>query len=806
MERRAQAAESRAAEAAGKDALENAIKAAELYMRAAEEAHGKTDATRFRRKCQEMIVYAERLKATLAGTADVVEQAITRSSSVVPTSTSILQLGSRLHGNEFPIWKEEPELGEFELLPGQDLFTDDTNFSLSANQAENFAAWVRPDKLFKLSEQNDRTACVDAMMQVSDHSNLMQDITTDCSVVASLSAAFKVLTGKNAVLSSILHPYDVANGRPRLSFSGKYVMKLNFNGCARKVVVDDRLPSSRTDRALFVVDRQNPYLLWPALLEKAYLKVRGGYDFPGSNSGTDLWVLIGWIPEQLFLQREDIDLDDIWERIQAAHKSGNVVITLGTGRVSAEEEEVMGLIGEHDYAVENLDTSDLGRRLLIKNPWCNAPSMTILGWSGSTSSNLNRPLNTGLSTAGNANDFNSASRLWVAFEDVAQHFEFMYLNWSPALFPCRQDHHFHWELPPKLYIASLTRNPQFSVISPSAGIIWVLLSRHFVDAELDIAREKRDSMTAATRQLGFMSISVFENGGNKLQTCGGEVYRGPPLDVREASEGMSHFTEQIGSWTRRTAGGNSSCGTFFQNPQYSLSLKSSSPVSILLCADANDVHVHVDIIWGQGRRATALRVKDLVASSGEYRRGCAVANITMLDPGVYIVVCSTFEAGQLGHFSMRVASIVPTTVTPVPADGAGRLLTKIPHIYLPGDERFRMPVSVSWLTKASVLLHSSVLSQPGGKMQPPSSSQVVRVSVVHGWGPEQVTIAVSGENEFQDPTNTIYTPQFDIEPDRIQRGGLWILIESMGSHSAALAIDGEILSDSPVQIGDWESV
>lgn len=140
-------------------------------------------------------------------------------------------------------------------------------------------------------------------MDATSGSDLVQDVTTDCSVVASLSAALNILVGRRSVLSSIFYPFDRAGGRPRLSASGKYVLRLHFNGCPRRVVIDDRLPASGTDRTLFVVDRRNPRLMWPALLEKAYLKVRGGYDFPGSNSGTDLWVLTGWIPEQLFLQR-----------------------------------------------------------------------------------------------------------------------------------------------------------------------------------------------------------------------------------------------------------------------------------------------------------------------------------------------------------------------------------------------------------------------------------------------------------------------------------------------------------------------
>ena len=104
------------------------------------------------------------------------------------------------------------------------------------------------------------------------------------------------------LLRGLVHPFDEEHGCPVLSKNGKYVVKLYFNGCWRKVVVDDSLPVSNMNRVLHLHDRRNPGLLWPVLLEKAYLKVRGGYDFPGSNSCSDLRVLTGWIPEQIYLQ------------------------------------------------------------------------------------------------------------------------------------------------------------------------------------------------------------------------------------------------------------------------------------------------------------------------------------------------------------------------------------------------------------------------------------------------------------------------------------------------------------------------
>jgi calpain-7 len=65
MEQKAQAAEALLARSQGQEALDNAIRAAELYMAAAARADSKQDATRLRRRCQDLITYAEQLKTTI---------------------------------------------------------------------------------------------------------------------------------------------------------------------------------------------------------------------------------------------------------------------------------------------------------------------------------------------------------------------------------------------------------------------------------------------------------------------------------------------------------------------------------------------------------------------------------------------------------------------------------------------------------------------------------------------------------------------------------------------------------------------
>lgn len=76
------------------------------------------------------------------------------------------------------------------------MFSDDTVFTLSPTQASNFLAWSRPYEIFgsAVTSQDE-----DRFMRLGKNCNLVQDITTDCSVVASLSAAVKILTGRHSV-------------------------------------------------------------------------------------------------------------------------------------------------------------------------------------------------------------------------------------------------------------------------------------------------------------------------------------------------------------------------------------------------------------------------------------------------------------------------------------------------------------------------------------------------------------------------------------------------------------------------------
>lgn len=138
--------------------------------------------------------------------------------------------------------------------------------------------------------------------------DIEQTLVGDCSFVSSLAVCAQwERRFKQTLISKNIYPQR--DGRPVVSPNGKYIVKMYLNGTVRKIIVDDLLPVSPRQspddppRLLCSFSRFDGEL-WVSIFEKAYIKLHGSYDFPGSTSSVDLHALCGWIPETFRLKQK----------------------------------------------------------------------------------------------------------------------------------------------------------------------------------------------------------------------------------------------------------------------------------------------------------------------------------------------------------------------------------------------------------------------------------------------------------------------------------------------------------------------
>jgi len=81
----------------------------------------------------------------------------------------------------------------------------------------------------------------------------------------------------------------------------------------RGIQVDDYLPVN--DWGQFICAYSSRGKLWVSLIEKAYLKLHGGYEFLGSNSSRDLYILTGWLPETFHFKKDSTDPNVLWAKV-----------------------------------------------------------------------------------------------------------------------------------------------------------------------------------------------------------------------------------------------------------------------------------------------------------------------------------------------------------------------------------------------------------------------------------------------------------------------------------------------------------
>ena len=175
----------------GSAKLKAAIESAELYMQALRITKDPEDRKVIDSKCKELIERGTHLKLGQ-------DAAPRRSTTIYPVSMRklttreniIILEGSKLNGFVFKPWDRPPLQDEFALESIDKPFVDSKPLPLSQTQLEAFGGWKRPKDALALVEivKNGHSLSNEPTMAFPDKVDLVQDLTSDCSVVASLCA------------------------------------------------------------------------------------------------------------------------------------------------------------------------------------------------------------------------------------------------------------------------------------------------------------------------------------------------------------------------------------------------------------------------------------------------------------------------------------------------------------------------------------------------------------------------------------------------------------------------------------------
>ncbi|KAK7158016.1 hypothetical protein R3I93_009266 [Phoxinus phoxinus] len=610
--------------------------------------------------------------------------------------------GQRYTAEEIEVLRKTSKINGIEYVPFMSVdlrerfafpvpFSDKCGkLALSPKQKAIFSRWVRPDDIC-----NNPTM----IFTVSSFS-IKQTVVSDCSFVASLaiSAAYERRYSKK-LITSIIFPQN-RKGEPEYNPCGKYMVKLHINGVPRKVIIDDFLPVDRNGELLCSYS-SNRNELWVSLIEKAYMKVMGGYDFPGSNSNIDLHALTGWIPERIAMHSDNqsFNKDDTFRMLYQRFHRGDVLVTTATGVMTEEEGDKWGLVPTHAYAVLDIREYKGKRFLQLKNPWSH------LRWKGrycerdekNWTPDLLKYLNFDPKTA---QKFDNGV-FWIIWEDLCQYYDVIYMSWNPALFKESSCIQSSWDCKqgPVKDVYSLANNPQYKleVQCPQGGAaVWVLLTRHITDKD-DFAQNRefitlvvyktdgkkvyypaepppfidgirinsphyltKIKLTSPGTHTFTLVVSQYEKQNTINYTL--RVYSVCKFNFSKIPTPFIHTKRINGQWKGASAGG---CGnykdSFKNNPIYQFNIEKTGPLLIELRGSRQySVGFEVVTVSAAGDSGSSGSQK---RGSGDYRCGFCYMDVENFPAGIYNVIPSTFLPKQEGPFFLDFSSVTPLRVS-----------------------------------------------------------------------------------------------------------------------------------------------
>ncbi|KAJ6590028.1 hypothetical protein DFH09DRAFT_1307482 [Mycena vulgaris] len=644
------------------------IKAAESFLHLSRSVDQDRDKAKWKASAGKALERAEKIKAFVEKAKPLSSDPLRSEARLTPVGVDYfspqeqsyaVKKGGIVNRRSFPLWDEPSSSTD-----SPDTFYEDTDgeMGLSPEQRKVSPEWRRP-------------------LCGTESADILQHIITDCSVCASISVCLE----HSQRFGSEFGYFSLRESEPGASFAspifksprgkGRYDLKVLFN------VIDDKLPyhpTNGTPVCMSSVLIHGRFAAWPSLLEKGYMKLMGGYDFPGSNSSIDLHALVGWIPEHLEIKSPSFERETTWVRIIDAFFAGQCMVTLGTGVDTDISWRGVNLLPSHSYAVIDVKEDDTSRGFTVLDSWIRNSDVPSV-------------------------ETDQTSRILdIPWSDVLDVFDSVYLSWDPRIWPKNLTFHGTWKQAGaedrrstrhlRLKFNSMSRNAEEEV--------WVLLTRHVVDTRrtsdfISVRAQLEDDLTGsadsgdhrkiatkgtytnsthvlARTRLALQSsgsLSVFASYDGHASEVGFTVSVYAPSTVNIAWDEKvpaPPFSWKVdGSLTSKNAGGNSTLPSFMVNPQYHLRIR--PPKHTARKADVSltmqmgrDVPVNIAVAWSQGGRIFELSQKDLAASSGAYSY-----------VGDYTIILSAFESNQMGSFSLEVESSLSFDLKAIPQEGAG---------------------------------------------------------------------------------------------------------------------------------------
>ncbi|KNZ64465.1 calpain-like protease palB/RIM13 [Puccinia sorghi] len=431
-------------------------------------------------------------------------------------------------------------------------------------------------------------------------------------------------------------------------------------------------------------------------------------------------ALTGWIPETILLTRyaditkalQDYRSERSWNRVYSGFSQGHpgrCLVSVGTNANNLDALENVGLVPLHDYAViaRAIDWS----RSIMPGMWLNhglhprlngrlswgTPCLKLRplvddrsGWERLLSlGNLSRCtsrrfISTGILLHSNSNilsicltfslKFDHGPVLDASHDEVwiflTRHLDSqatdnrrfaslqVFLDDQEQKTPAQQSYDSLTHGPPPLTATSLSNSThliaRFSLTDTRARY---LINFSFHD-DLE-PKPQTEGSSPISKSIGFTL----------------QVLSPVAMSLTDSSPVPLPFSKEVeGQWSPKTSGGNHALASYSNNPMWRITIEEGTQGATRdeSARAWTPVNLSTSNLFDLAVMGDSVERRDVVTDSGSYTLGRAQLHANGLLAGKYTIVPSTYQAGVIGLFKLRLECDLPLTrVESIPSEGAG---------------------------------------------------------------------------------------------------------------------------------------